>query len=144
MRMEVAQDEAEGRELVDDLDGIPDQILVVDDARRAPPPPEPTRPAAGRRTLSEILYVKPLNKRQGQQPAVIGGVKQPFEVTEEADAQRAQQAPSDAGAGVCERCTSLLHQHLHDAECADHDQRVPERDAHIEPDRRVHPAQPDE
>ncbi|OQA39739.1 MAG: hypothetical protein BWY52_03057 [Chloroflexi bacterium ADurb.Bin325] len=146
VRVQVAQDETERGKLVDQLDRVADQILVVDDARRAPPPPEPAGPAAGRRGVGQSLYVKPLDEREGQQPALVRGVEQPFEVAEKAHAQRGQHPPADAVAAGRRpaRISRRGDEHLRHAERAQHHERIPQRHAHVEPDGRIHPAQPDE
>ena len=91
VRVHVAQQEAKERELVDNLDAVPQQILVMDHARRVPPPPESAGQVAGRRVVGELLYVQPLEPIQRNQTLVIRQLDQPFQVAQETDEQRAGQ-----------------------------------------------------
>ena len=77
---------------------FPGQILVVDHARRVPPPPEASGQVTGRRVVSELFDVQPLEPLQRNQALVIRQLDQPFKVAQETDEQRAEQSIADAAA----------------------------------------------
>ena len=98
VRVKIAQKEAEEREFVDHFDRIAEQVPIMDHARGAPPPPEPTCPVACRRRVHQLLYVDPLDPGQRRESPVIGDIDDCLQVTDETDEQCAEKSEADAAA----------------------------------------------